>query len=63
MAVGLTDHVWTLQDVLLYRVPLWSRLMWCKEWVNMMSMMQDSTSLLTSRSTGLHEVVKTHCKG
>jgi hypothetical protein len=23
MAAGLTDHVWTLQEVLLYRVPLW----------------------------------------
>ena len=23
MAAGLTDHVWTLQEVLLYRVPPW----------------------------------------
>jgi hypothetical protein len=23
MAAGLTDHVWTLREVLLYRVPLW----------------------------------------
>ena len=23
MAAGLTDHVWTLKEVLLYRVPLW----------------------------------------
>jgi IS1 family transposase len=25
MAAGLTDHVWTLQEVLLYRVPPWSQ--------------------------------------
>jgi len=23
MAAGLTDHVWSLKEVLLYRVPLW----------------------------------------
>jgi hypothetical protein len=23
MAAGLTDHVWTLREVLLCRVPLW----------------------------------------
>jgi len=23
MAAGLTDHVWTLREVLMYRVPLW----------------------------------------
>jgi hypothetical protein len=23
MAVGLTDHVWRLQEVLLFRVPPW----------------------------------------
>jgi hypothetical protein len=23
MAARLTDHVWTLREVLLYRVPLW----------------------------------------
>ena len=23
MAAGLTDHVWTLRDVLLFRVPPW----------------------------------------
>ena len=23
MAAGLTDHVWTLHEVLLFRVPLW----------------------------------------
>jgi hypothetical protein len=23
MAVGLTDHVWSLKEVLLYRVPPW----------------------------------------
>jgi len=23
MAAGLTDHVWTLQEVLMFRVPLW----------------------------------------
>jgi hypothetical protein len=23
MAAGLTDHVWTLKEVLLYRVPPW----------------------------------------
>jgi hypothetical protein len=23
MAAGLTDHVWSLQEVLLYRVPPW----------------------------------------
>jgi hypothetical protein len=23
MTAGLTDHVWTLREVLLYRVPLW----------------------------------------
>src|SRR5262249_61239483 len=23
MAAGLTDHIWTLRDVLLFRVPLW----------------------------------------
>jgi len=23
MAAGLTDHVWTLREVLLYRVPPW----------------------------------------
>ena len=23
MAAGLTDHVWTLREVLLFRVPLW----------------------------------------
>jgi hypothetical protein len=23
MAAGLTDHVWTVREVLLYRVPLW----------------------------------------
>jgi IS1 family transposase/transposase-like protein len=26
MAAGLTDHVWTLKEVLLYRVPLWPQL-------------------------------------
>jgi hypothetical protein len=26
MAAGLTDHVWTLKDVLLYRVPPWPQL-------------------------------------
>ena len=25
MAAGLTDHVWTLRDVLLYRVPPWQQ--------------------------------------
>jgi len=25
MAAGLTDHVWTLQEVLLFRVPPWSQ--------------------------------------
>jgi hypothetical protein len=25
LAAGLTDHVWTLQEVLLYRVPPWSQ--------------------------------------
>jgi hypothetical protein len=25
MAAGLTDHVWTLREVLLYRVPPWPR--------------------------------------
>ena len=25
MAAGLTDHVWSLQEVLLYRVPPWSQ--------------------------------------
>jgi hypothetical protein len=23
MAAGLTDHVWSLREVLLYRLPLW----------------------------------------
>jgi hypothetical protein len=23
MAAGLTDHVWTLRDVLLFRIPPW----------------------------------------
>jgi hypothetical protein len=23
MAAGLTDHVWTLKEVLMFRVPLW----------------------------------------
>jgi hypothetical protein len=23
MAAGLTDHVWTLQEVLMFRVPPW----------------------------------------
>jgi hypothetical protein len=23
MAAGLTDHVWTLREALLFRVPLW----------------------------------------
>jgi hypothetical protein len=23
MAAGLTDHIWTLKEVLLYRVPPW----------------------------------------
>jgi len=26
MAAGLTDHVWTLREVLLFRVPPWPRL-------------------------------------
>ena len=26
MAVGLTDHMWSLKEVLLYRVPLWPQL-------------------------------------
>jgi len=26
MAAGLTDHVWSLKEVLLYRVPPWSHL-------------------------------------
>ena len=26
MATGLTDHAWTLRDVLLYRVPSWPQL-------------------------------------
>jgi hypothetical protein len=25
MAAGLTDHVWSLKEVLLYRVPPWSQ--------------------------------------
>jgi hypothetical protein len=25
MAAGLTDHVWTLKEVLCYRVPPWSQ--------------------------------------
>ena len=25
MAAGLTDHVWTLRERLLFRVPLWSQ--------------------------------------
>ena len=25
MAAGLTDHVWTLREVLLFRVPPWSQ--------------------------------------
>jgi hypothetical protein len=26
MAAGLTDHVWTLREVLLFRVPPWPQL-------------------------------------
>jgi hypothetical protein len=26
MAAGLTDHVWTLHEVLMFRVPPWSQL-------------------------------------
>jgi hypothetical protein len=63
MAAGLTDHVWTLKEVLLYRVPPCHNLIWCKELVNMMTMRKDSTSLFRIRSRGLNAAWKIHFKG
>ena len=56
MAAGLTDHVWTLKEVLRYRVPRGLKLSWGKGWARMVIVRSGKASVLAIRSTGLQEV-------
>jgi hypothetical protein len=59
MAAGLTDHVWTLREVLLYRARRGHNLMRCKGVAKRISGIQGKTRVLAMRSIKLQEVQKT----
>ena len=59
---SLTDHVWTLKEVLLYRVPPWPQPRWCKKWRRFMIVEVSGGRALRCQPRGLEEGLKTCCK-
>jgi hypothetical protein len=59
MAAGLTDHVWTLKEVLLFRVPPWPQPKSSNGLARKMIITQRGTGMPTSRQGGVNETLKT----
>jgi hypothetical protein len=57
MAAGLTDHVWTLRDVLLFRVPPWSQKR-CKRRTGRVIVGQREPGALADRRNGLDQALE-----
>ena len=63
MAAGLTDHVWTLREVLLFRVPPWPQpqaLLEAREHEDRGKV--SGPGVPTGRANGLHEALGTRCE-
>ena len=58
MAAGLTDHVWSLKEVLLYRVPPWPQPQDGNGLARKMIVQRSGTGMSTSRQGGLNEGLK-----
>jgi hypothetical protein len=58
MAAGLTDHVWSLREVLMFRVPPCPSRRWSKTWPRLMIVME-GLGVLRCRPRGVDEGLKT----
>ena len=63
MAAGLTDHVWSLKEVLLYRVPPWPQPQTIEELVPVDHRGVSGRRVLRGRPVGGSEVLKTRFEG
>ena len=60
MAAGLTDRVWSLQEVLLYRVPPWPQPQMVSETMPVADHSVEGLSVFRGRPRGIDKVLKTH---
>src|SRR5262249_10320046 len=63
MAAGLTDHVWSLKEVLLYRVPPWPQAQMVSNRMLVKDRGVEGLSVLRYRPTGADEGLRTRVEG
>jgi hypothetical protein len=63
MAAGLTDHVWSLKEVLCYRVPPWPQPQMVESRILVEDQDVERLSALRARPSGAREGLKTDLDG